>query len=67
MCVLMACPKHLCARNGQVFVQVTAHEVYQFCSLLVFGFSVKIMMAGNVCFLSSGIVKNLYYSFLGVR
>ena len=42
----------LCARNCQVFVQVTAHEVCQFCSLLVFGFSVKTMMAGKVCFLS---------------
>ena len=43
-------PDSLCARNCQVFIQVTVHEVYQ-SNLLVFGFSIKIMMAGKVFFL----------------
>ena len=35
--------------------------------LLVFGFSIKIMMAGKLLSLSSGIVKNWYHSFFGVQ
>lgn len=48
------------------FVQVTVPEVYLY-SLLVFDFSIKIMMAGKLLSLLSGAVKNWYHSFFSVR
>ena len=62
----LVCKKLPSFCSGDCFVQVTVHEVYLY-SLLVFGFSIKIMMAGKLLSLLSGTVKNWYHSFFGVR